>query len=175
MTAEEARSDRPVALVVAFGFALSIGIGVVAVPLVALAAGYDPATIGFLAASAAGSQLATRLSLPWLLGRYPDRLLIGFAGALMLAGYLLLLGATALPVFVAAQLSMGASRAVFWTASQTHALRSGGPPVRRLVDLNLAGNAGTLTGPVLAGALAVVGLPLALAGAAIAAAVSIAG
>ena len=41
------RSDRPVALVVAFGFALSLGIGTVAVPLVALGAGYAPASIGF--------------------------------------------------------------------------------------------------------------------------------
>jgi hypothetical protein len=102
-------------------------------------------------------------------------LLIGVAGLLMLAGYGLLIAATALPVFVAAQLAMGASRAIFWTASQTHAIRSGGPPVRRLVDLNLAGNAGTLTGPVLAGVLATFGLPVAIAGAAIAVAVSAAG
>jgi hypothetical protein len=164
-----------VALVVAFGFALSLGIGIVAVPLLALDAGYDAATVGFLAAVAAGSQLLSRFALPWLLGRYPDRLLIGVAGLLMLAGYGLLIAATALPVFVAAQLAMGASRAIFWTASQTHAIRSGGSPVRRLVDLNLAGNAGTLTGPVLAGALATLGLPVALAGAALAVAVSAAG
>ena len=44
--------------------------------------------------------------------------------------------------------------------------------MRRLVDLNLAGNAGTLTGPVLAGLLATFGLPLALACAAAAVSVS---
>jgi len=169
------RGDRPVALVVAFGFALSLGIATVTIPLVALDAGYDAAAVGFLAAIAAGSQLVTRLPLPWLLGRFPDRILIAVAGAMMLAGYLLLLTTTALPVFVAAQLAIGASRAFFWTASQTHAIRSGGPPVRRLVDLNLAGNAGTLTGPVLAGALAAVGLPLALAGAALSVSIVIVG
>ena len=170
-----ARSDRPVALVTAFGFALALGIGTVAVPLVALGAGYDAATIGLLAAIGAAAQLTTRFALPWLLGRYPDRLLIGLADILMLAGFVLLLASTSLPVFVAAQVAIGASRAVFWTSSQTHAIRSGGPPVRRLVDLNLAGNAGTLTGPILAGLLATVGLPFALAGAAIAVTVSAAG
>jgi hypothetical protein len=169
------RGDRPLALVVAFGFALSLGIGTVAVPLVALDAGYDPATIGLLAATAAGSQLATRFALPWLLGRFADRLLITTAGGLMLIGLGVLLVSRELPAFVAAQLVIGASRAWFWTASQTHALRSGGSPVRRLVDLSLAGNAGTLTGPVLAGGLATIGLPVALAGAAVAAAITLLG
>ena len=169
---EAKRSDRPVALVTAFGFALALGIATVAVPLVALAAGYDAPTVGFLAAASAASQLATRFTLPWLLGRFADRRLIALADLLMLGGFALLLLSTALPVFVAAQVAIGASRAVFWTSSQTHAIRSGGPPVRRLVDLNLAGNAGTLTGPVLAGLLATVGLPLALAGAAVAVSVS---
>ena len=169
------RSDRPIALGVAFGFALSLGIGIVAIPLVALDAGYDPAAIGFLVAVAAGSQLATRFALPRLLGRYADRLLIGVAGGFMLAGLGLLLLTTELPGFVVAQVAMGASRALFWTASQTHALRSGGSPVKRLVDLNLAGNAGTLTGPVLAGVLATIGLPVALAGAALAVSIAIAG
>ena len=169
------RGDRPVALVTAFGFALSLGIGTVAIPLLALAAGYDAPTVGFLAAVSAASQLATRFALPWLLGRFPDRRLISLADALMLAGILLLLASTALPVFLAAQVAIGGSRAVFWTSSQTHAIRSGGSPVRRLVDLNLAGNAGTLTGPVLAGLLATIGLPVALAAAAVAALVSLAG
>jgi hypothetical protein len=170
-----ARGDRPIALTVAFGFALSLGIAVVAIPLVALDAGYEPATIGFLAAVAAGSQLATRFTLPWLLGRYADRLLITLAGGLMLGGFGLLLVTQELPGFVAAQALMGASRALFWTSSQTHALRSGGSPVKRLVDLNLAGNAGTLTGPVLAGALATIGLPVALAGAALAVSITLLG
>ncbi len=169
------RGDRPIALTVAFGFALSLGIGMVAIPLVALDAGYDAPAIGFLVAVAAGSQLLMRLALPWLLGRYPDRVLIGVAGLAMLAGLVALLLTTALPGFVLAQAVMGASRALFWTSSQTHALRSGGQPIRRLVDLNLVGNAGTLTGPVLAGALATTGLPVALAGAALAVSITLIG
>jgi hypothetical protein len=162
------RRDRAVALGVAFAFALSLGIGIVTIPLLALDADYDAAAIGFLVAAAAASQLATRLALPWLLGRFADRSLIAAAAGLMVAAFGILLVSTALPAFLLAQVAQGASRAIFWTSSQTHAIRGGGPPVKRLVDLNLAGNAGTLIGPALGGFLATIGLPLALAGAAIA-------
>lgn len=167
MSAEPGRGDRPIALGVAFGFALSLGVATVAIPLVALGAGYEAAAIGFLVATAALAQLVTRLTLPWLLGRFPDRTLIGLSALLMLSAFGLLLVSTALPVFLAAQVCSGCARAIFWTSSQTHAIRSGGSQVRRLVDLNLAGNAGTLAGPALAGVLATFGLPVALAGAAI--------
>ena len=172
MAVEWERGDRPIALGVAFGFALSLGMAVVAVPLVALGSGYDAAAVGFLAATTALSQLSTRLTLPWLLGRFHDRALVGLAAALMLGGFVTLLVSTALPAFVLAQVAQGAARAIFWTSSQTHAIRSGGSQVRRLVDLNLAGNAGTLTGPALAGLLATFGLPIALLGAAIPAGVA---
>jgi len=165
MTPDRHPGDRPLMLVVAFGFALALGIATVAIPLVALGSGYDAAGVGLLVAVASGSQLATRLGLPMLLGRYADRWLICLAAILMSSGFALLLASTALPAFIAAQLASGAARALFWTSSQTHALRSGGSPVRRLVDLNLAGNAGTLTGPVLAGLLATIGLHVALVGA----------
>lgn len=105
------RSDRALALGVAFGFSLALGIATVTIPLVALGAGYDPAAVGFLVATSSASQLATRLTLPQLLGRFPDRVLIGFAAALMAAAFLVLLASTVLPAFVAAQLSMGAARA----------------------------------------------------------------
>jgi hypothetical protein len=172
MTPAPARHDRPIALGAAFGFALSLGIATVAVPLVALSAGYGAAAVGFLVAASALAQLATRLALPWVLGHFPDRTLIAFAGALMLGAFSLLLLSTAAPAFVVAQAGQGVARALFWTASQTHAIRSGGSPVKRLVDLNLVGNAGTIVGPVLAGSLALVGLPAALAGAAVAAALA---
>ena len=175
MTDTPPRDDRPLALGVAFAFALAIGIAVVAVPLLAIDSGYDAAAIGFIVATSAASQLATRLALPWLLGRFADRTLIAFAAVLMLGAFGLLLLSTALPAFLLAQLGQGAARAIFWTSSQTHAIRSGGPPVKRLVDLNLAGNAGTLTGPALAGFLATIGLPVAIAGAAIAVGVAAVG
>ncbi|HUQ44682.1 MAG TPA: MFS transporter [Candidatus Limnocylindria bacterium] len=169
MTAATRASDRPLALFVAFGFALSLGIATVAVPLLVLGSGFDAAVVGFLVAVSAATQLATRFALPWLLGRLPDRLLISVAGTFMFAGFVLFASSALLPAFVAAQMAQGAARAIFWTSSQTHAIRSGGSPVRRLVDLNLAGNAGTLTGPVLAGVLAGVGftVPMLVAGVAV--------
>jgi hypothetical protein len=87
----------------------------------------------------------------------------------MFVGFALFASSALLPAFVAAQMAQGAARAIFWTSSQTHAIRSGGSPVRRLVDLNLAGNAGTLTGPVLAGVLAGIALtvPMLVAGVAV--------
>jgi len=165
--------DRPASLAVAFGFALSLGIATVAIPLLALSTGYDAAAVGFLVAGGAGSQLATRLALPWLLGRFTDRSLILVSVALMLGAFGLLSFSTALPAFVAAQLAQGAARAIFWTASQTHVIRSGGSPVRRLVDFNLAGNGGTLIGPVLAGVLATSDVRLSITAAAVAAGVAL--
>lgn len=157
--------DRTAALVVVFGFSVGLGVGTLAIPLLALGAGYDAAAVGFLAATAAATQLGTRLGLPWLLGRFPDRSLIGASSLMMATAFGLLLFSTALPIFVAAQLLQGAARAIFWTSSQTHAIRGPGKPVRRLIDLNVVGSLGTLTGPALAGMLAVLGLPVALAAA----------
>lgn len=161
--------DRAATLGLTFGFALSLGIATVAIPLLALDSGYDAAAVGFLVAGAAASQLATRLALPWLLGRFADRWLIGVSLALMLGAFVVLSMSTALPAFVIAQLSQGAARAIFWTAGQTHVIRDAGSRVRRLVDFNLAGNAGTLSGPALGGFLAASSVGLAIVAAAIAA------
>jgi hypothetical protein len=170
VTSDRARpDDRLPTLTAVFGFSLALGAATVGIPLLALAAGYDPPTIGLLAAIAAGTQLGTRLLLPWALGRFRDRSLM-ILGCLGLAAmFALLLASTALPAFILAQVLQGTSRSLFWTSSQTHVVRGPGSSVRRLVDLNVAGNLGTLSGPALAGTLALVGLPLAL-GTAIAAA-----
>lgn len=160
------RDDRRAALTVVFGFSLGLGVATVAIPLLALAAGYDPAAIGFLAATAAASQFTMRLALPMLLGRFPDRTLIAVSSLLLLAAFTILALTSALPAFLIAQVLQGSARAIFWTSSQTHAIRGQGRPVRRLIDLNVAGNLGTLIGPALGGMLAVIGLPVALVAAA---------
>jgi MFS family permease len=157
------RSDRTVSLLVVALFSHGLGIGIVAVPLIALDAGYDPSTIGFLVAVAAASQLTSRFALPWLLGRFPDRSLSAVAAAALVASLSSLALSTALPVFLVAQVLQGFGRAIFWTSSQTHAVRDSGRPVDRLVDLNMAGYAGTLSGPLVAGVLGAIDLRLALA------------
>jgi len=156
------RRERIASLVAAFAFSVSLGVGTITIPLLALSAGYDAPTIGFLVATAAALQLATRFALPWLLGRFRSRELIALSSVMMLAAFGLLFASTALPVFVVAQLLQGSARAIFWTSSQTHAIRDQARPVERLVDLNVAGNAGTLVGPALAGLLATLGLSVAL-------------
>lgn len=154
--------DRWWMLVVSASFSVALGAGTITIPLVALNAGYSPAMIGFLAAIAAGVQFTARLALPPLLGRFPDRALILGSSLLMALAFGLLAASTALPVFVAAQVCQGGARAAFWTSAQAHVVRGARHPVRRLVDLTLAGNAGTLSGPLIAGTLASIALPLAL-------------
>ena len=168
-------SDRMAALLTVGLFSHGMGAGIVAVPLIALAAGYDASSVGFLVAMAAASQLIVRLGTPWLLGRFADRSLSAVSAACLVASFGALAMSTALPVFLVAQVLQGLGRGVFWTSSQTHAVRDAGRPVQRLVDLNLAGNAGTLSGPLVAGALGAVDLRLALLWAAGAAAGAVIG
>ena len=162
------RDDRTPTLAAVVGFSLALGVGTVAIPLVALDAGYAPAAVGALVAVAAATQLGVRLTLPWLLGRFPDRSLMAVAAVGLAGTFALLIASTTLPVFVPAQLLQGTARAMFWTSSQTHAVRGPGSSVRRLVDMNVAGNLGTLSGPAIAGTLAIVGMPLALSAAVVA-------
>jgi len=82
---------------------------------------------------------------------------------MMAASYVALIVSTALPIFLLAQLLQGGARALFWTASQTHAVRSPGIPVRLLAQVGTFGNVGTMIGPVVTGLLATVSLALALA------------
>lgn len=156
-------ADRGALLLAALTFSAALGVATVTIPLVALAAGYDAAAVGLLAAVAAAVQLAARLALPILLGRFADRTLIAAAGAMMAGTFATLLVSTALPAFVLAQVLQGAARAIFWTSSQTHTVRGQPEAVRGLVELTLAGNVGTLAGPVIAGFLGTVDLALALA------------
>jgi hypothetical protein len=157
-----AGGDRVETLAVVLGFSTALGIATVAVPLAALAAGHGPATIGLLVAASAASQLAIRVVLPAMLGRYPDRRLIGGACALMGVGFVVLVMDVGVPAFVLAQVVQGAARGIFWTSGSTHVVRGAGGAVRELVDMNMVGSTGTLAGPALGGSLAAVSLPLAL-------------
>jgi Major Facilitator Superfamily len=145
------------------GFSFALGTGTLALPLLALAAGYDAAAIGLLTAVSAVSQFGLRLQLPWLLGRYPDRALIGLSCLMIASSYGLLLVSEVLPAFLVAQLLQGGARALFWTSSQTHAVRGAGTTVRSLARVQVIGNIGTLSGPAAAGVAAGVSLELALA------------
>jgi MFS family permease len=154
----EGRDDRLVSIVSIAGFALSLGAAGLVLPLLALAAGYDLASVGILTAISAISQLGFRLLLPWLLTRYSDRSMIVAANVMIVASFMVLLASTSLPVFIVAQLLQGASRALFWTASQTHAVRAKGHMVQSLSMVQAVGNVGQLVGPPIAGIIATVSL-----------------
>lgn len=155
--------DRAASSVAVLGFSVSLGIGSVVIPLLALSAGYDAAVVGLLAATSAVTHLTARLQLPWLLGRVEDRWLIGGATLLLAISYGLLLVSTSLPVFLLSQLVSGAARASFWTGSQTHAVRQSESTVKALAIVNLLGSTGQVAGPAIGGLLAGISLPLAVA------------
>jgi hypothetical protein len=155
-------ADRLQAAFAVLGFSIALGTGQLALPLLALAAGYDAAVVGVFAAISAVAQVGFRLALPWLLRRVPDRRLMTAACLMIVSSYAVLLGSTALVAFVVAQLLQGSARALFWTSSQTHAVRGPGASVVSLARVQLVGNIGTLTGPAVAGVLSGISLDLAL-------------
>jgi hypothetical protein len=144
------------------GFTFALGTGMLVLPLLALAAGYDAIAVGLLTAVAAISQVGLRLLLPWLLGRFADRDLIATACLMIASSYAVLIATQELVPFIVAQLLQGGARAMFWTSSQTHAVRGSGSSVKSLARVQLVGNVGTLSGPPIAGIAAVASLQAAL-------------
>ena len=134
-------------------FSLSLGMAAVALPLLALHAGYSGAEIGVLIAVSALSQMATRLMLGAAMRRWPDWTLITAAGFLLAASNSAVALSAAVAPFVIAELLQGVARACFWTGSQTHVVRGPGRAVGALATVNLASAVGLLGGPVLAGLL----------------------
>jgi MFS family permease len=133
--------------------AFALGIATVALPLLALRAGYSAAEIGVLTAVSAVAQVVSRMSLGALMRRVPEWTLISASGFfLALSTGVVALSAAVVP-FVVAQLLQGVSRAFFWTATTAHLVRGEGRPAPRLAVVNFASAIGSLTGPVLAGLL----------------------
>lgn len=151
-------ADRLGMIVVVMGFGFSLGQGMLVLPLLALAAGYDPAAVGLLTSVSAIAQVSLRLTLPRLLARYPDRAMMALACVLLAGSYASLLVSTSLVAFLVAQLLQGAGRAYFWTSSQTHAIRSGAGSGKGIAEVTIWGNVGTFLGPAVAGVLATASL-----------------
>jgi len=134
-------------------FSCSLGIASVALPLLALRAGYTAAEVGILTAVSAIAQMATRLVLGAVMRRVGDWVLIVGAGlTLGVSSGLVALSAALVP-FTVAQLLQGVARACFWTGSQTHVVRGDRRPVGALAAINFVSSLGLLVGPVLAGVL----------------------
>jgi MFS family permease len=145
------------------GFSLSLSLASVAVPLLAVRAGYSGTEIGVLTALSALAQMTTRLGMGAAMRRLPDWMFVT-AAAVFLATSNGLLALSAAPIpFVIAELVQGVARAFFWTGTQTHAVRVSSSAVGALASVNLFSSAGLLAGPVLAGLLAETSAPFALA------------
>ncbi|HCA86259.1 MAG TPA: MFS transporter, partial [Streptomyces sp.] len=155
-------------------YSLALSIASVALPLLAVRAGYSATGIGALTAVSALAQMATRLCLGAVMRRWPDWTLIAGAGLLLAVSNAIVALSAALAVFVLAELLQGVSRACFWTGSQTHVVRGPGRAAGTLATVNLVSSAGLLAGPVAAGLLSERTPGLALAIAAVIAAVGMA-
>jgi MFS family permease len=159
-----ARLDRDLAASAVGGltFSVALGIATVALPLLALDAGYSKSAVGLLTAVSAVSQMGVRMGLAWLMRRYPDWVLVFGAGGLLAISCGLVAWSAALVPFVLCELLQGAARGCFWTGSQTHVVRGKGSSVGRLAMVNLVASVGQLLGPVLAGVVASRSIALAL-------------
>lgn len=135
------------------GYSFALGVASVALPLQALAVGYTAVEVGVLTAVSAISQMVSRILLGRVMRRVPDWVIIVGACALLSLSCLIVAASSAVVPFVAAQLIQGVSRACFWTGSQTHVVRGEGSSVKALASINLVGNLGLLSGPLVAGLL----------------------
>jgi len=153
-------------------FSCALGMASVALPLLAIEAGYSTVEIGVFTAVSAISQLTSRIGLGAVMRVLPDWTLVAGAAAVLAASNAIAASSAAVVPFLLAQLLQGVARAGFWTGSQTHVVRGTGSSVRALATVNFVANGGLLAGPVLAGFLSARSPAYALA---IAAVVAVAG
>jgi MFS family permease len=135
-------------------FSMALGMATVALPLLALDAGYSKSAVGLLTAASAVSQMGVRMGLGLVMRRYPDWVLVFAAGGLLAVSCGLVAWSSAVVPFLVCELFQGAARGCFWTGSQTHVVRGKGSSVARLAVVNLVASIGQLLGPVIAGLIA---------------------
>ena len=146
--------DSVGAVLTALAFSFSLTIAQVTLPLLGLAAGYGAAELGIFLAAGALAQLIVRTLLVVAMRLWSDRALIAVAIAFMALSVLVVIVSTAPVPFVVGQLLQGVARACYWTASQTHVVRTQRHAVKAISALNLASSVATVLGPLLAGLLA---------------------
>ncbi|MEV6119258.1 MFS transporter [Streptomyces sp. NPDC052077] len=156
------RTDRRVGLVTTSLFSVSLGMVSVAAPMIAVQAGISAAAIGALVALSGVSQITTRLCMGPLLRRFPDKVFVTLASFALAVSCAVLVHSEEVWVFGVSQFLQGLARALFWTGSQTHAIRAWPTSVGGLAAVNAANGAGALVGPALAGVLAARSLDLSL-------------
>lgn len=144
-------------------YSVSLGAAVVALPLLALEAGYTGVEVGILVALSAVTQMLGRLGMGAWMNRFADWTFVIAATAMLALSSGLAALSTDVAPFVAAHLLQGFSRAFFWTGTQTHAVRGPRPAVQGMAIVNLSSATGLLIGPLVAGVIGEISLSLALA------------
>lgn len=145
--------DTAFAASVALVYSASLAMLSVTLPLLALASHYSKPLIGLLTASSAITQLIARLASAPAMRKVRDKNLVAAASLVLAASGLLLVASHAVAVFVTSELVQGVARGVFWTATQSHMVRSRRSAVGRLATVNFISSFGLLSGPPLAGVL----------------------
>lgn len=134
-------------------FSLALGVAFLAVPLLALDVGYDPAQIGLLIAFSAVTQIGARAFMGPMLRKLPDKAFVIGAAALIAVSCLVVVASTTIVAFMLSLGLQGVARAFFWTGSQTHAVRVSRSAVGGMAIVHFSGGIGSLAGPVVAGVL----------------------
>lgn len=147
---------------VALVYSGALSMQLVILPLLALSAGYSKPQVGLLTALSAVTQFGARLLSAPAMRRVSDRSLISASAVVLTSTALMLTRSTAPAMFVSAELVQGVARGIFWTAVQSHMVRSRRAAVSRLATVNFVGSFGQLGGPALAGALAEISYSFAL-------------
>jgi MFS family permease len=132
-------------------WSIALGIASVALPLLALEAGYSGVQVGILVALSALTQMLARIGMGSWMNRFPDWTFVLASAVVLGISNAAAALSTAWVPFVAAHLLQGVARAFFWTGSQTHVVRGDRPAVAGLAMINLVSAAGLLVGPIVAG------------------------
>ncbi|WP_238011377.1 MFS transporter [Dactylosporangium sp. AC04546] len=165
--------DRLGSGVAAFLISVSLRMAGVALPLLMVDAGQRVTTVGLLVGAAGVAQLSVRPFMAALLRRWPDRRLIGLSAILLTGSIAIVLISPTFVLLLVSQLAQGAARALFWTASQTHAVRRAERAAGGMAWVNTWSAIGQLIGPALCGAALLVSTEVALVGASVVAAAAL--
>ena len=148
-------------------FSASLGVGMLAVPLLVIAAGHGLSAVGIFVSISALAQMATRIFIGSAMRRWSERALL-IAAALLLCGGYMLIAFDHHPVAIAAGMVIeGVARAVYWTSGQTHMIRTSNSSGSSLALFMLVSSIGLAVGPLVGGVLSGRAPELALIGAAV--------
>ena len=122
---QSARRSRAAAALYTQGvvFSFTLGMLLILVPLYILSLGYDVAGLGLIISAQGLFQVILRLFGGAFADRVGERWVILVSLASLLLGSLLMAAFEELAPLVAAQLLLGASRAIYWTSSQSYGSR----------------------------------------------------